>query len=281
MLSRLRRVWRARRRDDRGITLGELVVSSTITMMMLAVATSWIIQVNRDGSSSVVSNQTTGDARNALQSWTGMLRVANWLDTNGKTDRFEEVTPTKIVFYANILNLPTTCPTNNVSACRVTNAPTKIALSLVDSGNGFGRLIEVVFGSDNTTVARVRTVALYASKTGGAPIFQPYFRTGGIAPLSPSGCLDTSTNTSTTGLCLSALPSNVGMLDPTVSADGVTVSSGSLRGNPANVSNGANTVDQTLQAIGGIQVNFTVSAPATSSSMAFSGAASVYSGFTS
>lgn len=276
MLSRFRNLLRSRRRDDAGITLGELVVSATVTMIMLAVATSWLIQINRQGSGTMLTNQTTGDARNALQSWTSMLRVAAWLDPTTKTDRFEEVTPTKIVFYANLGNLPTACPTNSPASCRLTNAATKVTLSLVSngSGGGAGRLVEVVFGPDNTTPTRVRTVALNASATNGQPLFQPYFSSGATVPLSTTlGCL--SNGTPVVGMCLQSTPAGAGMLDPVVAAGGATVTAGPLRGYSAT------NVDSTLQKIAGIDINFTVSDPAKITSMNYSGAASVYSGFAS
>lgn len=276
MLTQSRRIPRGASGDDSGISIGELVVSATITMMILAVATSWLIQVNRQGTGTALTNQTTGDARTTLQSWTSMLRVAAWLDPAAKTDRFEEITPTKIVFYANLGNLPTVCPTNAPSACRVTNAVTKVSLSLVANGSagGAGRLVEVAFGPDNATPARVRTVALNASATGGQPIFQPYFSSGAMVPLSTTtGC---STNgTPVVGLCLQSAPIGAGMLDPVVSPGGATVTAGPLRGYSAV------NVDATLQKVAGIDIAFTVSDAANVTSMSYSGAASVYSGFSS
>jgi Tfp pilus assembly protein PilW len=268
VLSALRR--RVLNRDDAGITLAELVVAMTITTILMTVATIFFVNAERSGYKSALTNQTTADARTTLDSWTSMIRVAGWLDGSATTDRFEEITPTKIVFYANL--------NNRDSASLTTTALTKVALMLrvTDAATGEGQLMEVTFNADNTTPKTVRQVAFNASPTGGAgtAIFRPYNEVGGDVDVqNTQGCLNGATPVA--GLCLQAPPSGHGMLDPTIATGATTPSQGPLLGNPAL------NVDGTLQDIAGVTIAFTVSDPTHTATQDFTGAASVNSGFPS
>jgi prepilin-type N-terminal cleavage/methylation domain-containing protein len=260
---------RDRLRSDDGMTLMEMVVAMTITTIVSTMCLVFFLTTENTGYKSVLTNQDVADARTALSNWTSYLRVAGWLDPSTKTDRFEEITPTKIVFYANLNNLST--------ADQTTGRPTKVALLLrvTNSTLREGQLVQIIFASDNTTPASVRQLAFDITPTGGAtePIFQPYSETGGaIDPTHTLGCM--ANGTARAGLCLQTPPSGAGMLDPTVATKSLAVSSGSLRGNP-NVN-----VDATLQTIGGINVVFTATDPSHTVQADFSGSASVNSGFT-
>jgi hypothetical protein len=274
VLSRLAGWYRTRRlrwSDDRGITLAELMVSMTLTTILGTMAVLFFVGATREGYRTVLTNQNSGDARVTLDSWTNMLRVAGWLDPNTEADRFEEITPTKIVFYANLNNrvastsAPYTAP----------SATTKVALMLrvSNASTGVGQLIEVTFKPDNTTVASVRQLGFSAKATGSTPIFQPYSRTGSPLDVTQHGCL--SGGSVVSGLCLQSGQTGSGMLDPTVSATGLSVSSGSLRGNPAVK------VDKTLNQIGSIGIAFTVLDSSNTSSMNYTSLASVSSGYPS
>jgi hypothetical protein len=274
VLSRAVRTYRnlrARLVGDRGITLAELMVSMTLTTILGTMAVLFFVGATREGYRTVLTNQNSGDARVTLDSWTGMLRVAGWLDPNTETDRFEEITATKIVFYANLNNraTATTGPYNAPSPT------TKVALMLRISNatTGIGQLIEVIFKADNTTVKSVRQLGFSAKATGSTPIFQPYSRAGSPLDLSLNGCV--SGGTPTAGLCLQTGQSGAGMLDPTVAASGLSVSSGSLRGNPSLK------VDKSLNQVGSIGVSFTALDSSNTSSMNFTSLASVSSGYPS
>jgi type II secretory pathway pseudopilin PulG len=261
---------RLRQRDDAGITLAELVVAMGITSLLMALGVVFFVNVVHSSDRTVVTNQVTADARVTLDSWTTMLRVADWLDS-GQTDRFEEITPTKIVFWSD-LNNRTTADVNPV-------IPQKIALMLRTTGSAStGQLIEVKFvPGDPSTVQSVRQVAFYAGPTAGSSgaIFQPYSMSGGdVDVVNTKGCMNGSTPT--VGLCLPNPPGTAGMLDPTVAAGSLAVTSGPLRGDATLVSG---TVVNALRFIGGIRIVFTVSDPAGTAAVNFVSAASVNSGW--
>ena len=272
MLSGLRRAARSRLgADDRGVTLAELMISMILTTILGTMAVLFFVGSSHAGYKTVLTNQNSGDARLTLDSWTSMLRVAGWLDPSLKADRFEEITSTKIVFYANLSNRSTAVS----GAFTAPAATTKIALMLrvATPGTGVGQLIEVVFQPDNTTVKSVRQLGFNAKATGSLPIFQPYSRSGSAVDLTQLGCLNGSTPAA--GLCMQSGQAGSGMLDPSIGASSLAVTSGSLRGNPAL------NVDKALNQIGSIAIAFTALDPSNTSSMAFTSLASVSSGYPS
>lgn len=179
-----------------------------------------------------------------------MLQVADWVDPNSMTDRFELITPTKIVFYANLANRSTT----GSAGIPAVTAPTKIALMLdiTDTAAGSGRLVEVVFAADNTTPASVRQVALGASRTGGSWLFTPYNRTGGPVDVAHPHCLSGAAAVPVTGLCAAA-PIN-SMLDPTlVEGPTLAVDDGPLHGDGSATA--------LLGSVARIDIAFTIALP--------------------
>jgi type II secretory pathway pseudopilin PulG len=249
-------------RGEAGMTLAELVVASALTIVIGTMATTFFVAVIHTTSRVTLANQQTGDARATLDSWTSLLRLAGWLDPNTMADRFEELTPTKIVFYANL--------NNRGSADQTVGAPTKVALFLDDGGAGTGQLVEIVFQADNTTPRSVRQLGFEAAATNGSWIFTPYNRLGGAVDTSALGCQ--SGQSAVTGLCLKA-PTGAGLLDPQFGPATHAVVSGPLRGNGS--------ADATLQSIGRIDIAFTVSGPANTAAMDYASSASVSSGFSS
>lgn len=274
MLSRAIRLYRSRRArlaDDRGITLAELMVSMTLTTILGTMAVLFFVGATHEGYRTVLTNENTSDSRITLDSWTNMLRVAGWLDPNTQADRFEEITSTKIVFYANLNNRVT-----STSAPYSAPTPTtKVALMLriSNASTGIGQLIEVTFKADNTTVNTVRQLGFSAKATGSTPIFQPYSRAGSPLDLTTKGCVSGATPTA--GLCLQSGQSGAGMVDPQVAASGLSVSSGLLRGNSAL------NVDKPLNQVGSIGISFTALDSSNTSSMDFTSLASVSSGYPS
>jgi len=257
--------------DERGVTLAELMVSMVLTTILGTMAVLFFVGASHAGYKTVLTNQNSGDARLTLDSWTSMLRVAGWLDPSLQTDRFEEITSTKIVFYAN-LNNRSTAVSGSFTAPAAT---TKVALMLRVStpGTGVGQLIEVVFKADNTTVQSVRQLGFNAKASAGQPIFRPYSRSGSPLDLTQLGCL--SGTTPAAGLCLQSAQPGSGMLDPSIDAGSLAVTSGGYRGNPAL------NVDRALNQIGSIAIAFTALDPSNTSSMDFASLASVSSGFPS
>lgn len=273
LTARLRRL----RADDRGVSLTELMVAMGITTIIGTVAVFFFVGASRTGYKTVLTNQNTGDARVTLDSWTAMLRVAGWLDTGAQTDRFEEITPTKIVFYANLANRSNT---DGTTIAGQTVAPaTKVALLLrtTNATTGDGRLVEIRFKSDNTTVQSVRQLAINVRPTGGAAqaVFLPRNHAGGVVDtVNTTGCRSGSTPRA--GLCLQAPPAGAGMLDPALAnPSSLAVSQGTLRGNPAT------DVDSILADVGSITVAFTTVDPSGTASMDFASSAAVNSGFPS
>ena len=278
MLTTLVRRVRASAVGDAGMSLAELLVTIVIVAILGAVATVYFVGTENNGNDTIATTQASAQARITLDSWTSLLRVADWLDGSTKTDRFEEITPTEIVFYANLDNRPTDCasvPTD----CQLVNPPTKVALMLqtTNQSTGEGQLVQIIFKSDNTTPKSVTRLGLNVSPTNGAPIFQPYQTSGG--PVDPSmwqqGC--SSGATITTGLCLQGPPAGAGMLDPSLASGSNTPTAGPLRANAAI----ATTVNQTLQSIAGITIAITISDPHDSTSLDFTSSAAVNSGFPS
>ena len=257
--------------DDRGVTLAELMVSMMLTTILGTMAVLFFVGASHAGYKTVLTNQNSGDARLTLDSWTSMLRVAGWLDPSLQTDRFEEITSTKIVFYAN-LNNRSTAVSGSFTAPAAT---TKVALLLRVStpATGVGQLVEVIFQPDNTTVKSVRQLGFNAKATSGKPVFQPYSRIGSPIDLTQLGCL--SGTTPTAGLCLQNAQPGSGRLDPSVATGSLAVTTGTYRGNPAL------NVDRALNQIGSIAIAFTALDPSNTSSMDFASLASVSSGFPS
>ncbi|HZC74069.1 MAG TPA: prepilin-type N-terminal cleavage/methylation domain-containing protein [Jatrophihabitans sp.] len=248
------------RRDD-GITLTELLVAMGIATILGAMAVAFFVGANRSGQVTVATNQGVGDARVALDNWTSLIRVAGWLEPtpSALNDRFEEITPTKVVFWAYLEGkLPP-------------DPPSKVALMLTGQADGTGRLVQIVFKQgDPTTPASVRQVGLDVEQTDGAWVFTPHNLDGGLVDTSQPQCIDGATVVP--GLCAKA-PDGAGMLDPTVGATGLSVHAGPLSGDGS--------ADATLNQIGRIDIAFTAEDPAALASMDYASSASVNSGFPS
>jgi hypothetical protein len=240
MLTRLSRL-----REDAGMTLAEVMVSCTVAVIVLTFGSLFFVATSRSSDHTAQVDQALGSARTVLGRWTSFVRVAGWLDPGSATDRFEEITPTKLVFYAGL--------GNRTGGSLQLTAVTKVALILDrPAGSASGRLVEVVFGPDNTTPKSVRQLGFVAGPTGSTPVFQPYNAIGGdVGVGNTQGCVQNAAPA--VGLCLQSPPSGAGLLDPqvTTSSGKLSVSSGPLRGNPALK------VDQILNSIAGIRIAFT------------------------
>jgi prepilin-type N-terminal cleavage/methylation domain-containing protein len=277
MLTNFVRRVRAAATGDAGMSLVELLVTIVIVSILGAATTVYFVGSENGSNRTIATTQASAGARVTLDSWTSLLRVADWLDTSTQTDRFEEITPTKIVFYADLNNRPTDC-TQVPADCQLVNPPTKVALMLqtTNQATGEGQLVQIIFKSDNTTAQSVTRLALNVTPTDGQPIFQPYLVSGGSVDVAATlGCVRSATLTA--GLCLDSPPAGAGMIDPTLATGSNTPTSGQLRANPAT----ASTVNTTLQNIGGITIAFTASDPDDTTSVDFTSSAAVNSGFPS
>lgn len=109
---------------DAGVTLIELMVGMVLAMIVGALTLSFFLTMDRASNDTVDSNVTTASARNVIEAWTRLLSLADSPQTAGDSaGRFEQITPTSVVFYANMNN-------NRSSTSGVRTAPTKVSLSL-------------------------------------------------------------------------------------------------------------------------------------------------------
>jgi Tfp pilus assembly protein PilW len=260
---------RLRDRDDAGLTLAELIVSMTLMTILLMIGGTFFITAVRTTSTTTLTNQQTSDARITLDSWTAKLRVAAYLDS-AQTDRIEVLTPSKIVFYANLNNRTT----SNFSVGSVSKVV--LMLKQTNATSGDGQLIEIIFSANSTTPTSVRRVALNARPIAGrqTAIFTAFNYIGAeLNPASYTGCLSGTTVKS--GLCLQALPAGAGTVDPTVGLTSNAVTAGTLAGNPAS------NVDSVLQSIVAIKIGFTVSNTADTVSQNYQSMVALNSGYAS
>ncbi len=98
-----------RARPDAGITLTELLVTMGLSTIIGALTLMLFVHV--DDSTSATTDRTIGaaQARIVMQAWSAYLGVADGPSAPGSTShRFEWVTPSSTVFYANLENRPGT-----------------------------------------------------------------------------------------------------------------------------------------------------------------------------
>jgi hypothetical protein len=165
---------------DEGISLTELIVSMGLMTLIGALATLFFVGMDTANSKTVNSVNASSSARNALQQWTDLLRLADSSTTTAGSgnSRFVEIKPSTMTFYANL--------NNRAADGSARTAPTKISLSLES-----GQLVQRVFGTSSTRTLYFGTAV---STTGW--LFQPYV--SGSPPLlsEPNDC-----SGGTAGLC--------------------------------------------------------------------------------
>ena len=159
------RVRQARASSDAGITLMELVISMALMTLLGTMAIVFFVDMNSASSKTVDANLSTANARNALESWVSLIRLADSPASAGSASgRFEKITPTEVLFYADLGNRSCT-PT-----C-TTGHPTKIDLAIVGSD-----LVETHYlyanGAYSATPSITRHVATGITTNG--TLFTPY-----------------------------------------------------------------------------------------------------------
>jgi hypothetical protein len=123
-IARRRRQMMRRDRADLGVSLIELVVAMGLMTVIGAMTLAFFISMNTADSRTVDANISTAGARNALETWTRLLTVADSSQTAALgTGRFQQITPTTAIFYANMNS-------NRASTSAARTAPTKVFLSL-------------------------------------------------------------------------------------------------------------------------------------------------------
>jgi hypothetical protein len=183
-----RRLQAVRSSGDAGITLMELVVAMALNVLIGALTVGIFLQVNDSSDTSIDRSVGTASARNAIQSWTAYLRVADGKTAGVKTNRIEWLTDDDMLFYADLYN-------RSVSNLDATGAPTMMWLRL-DSA---GALVEEQFPSTaaaGTAPTVCRTLATGVS-TPGYALFTGYDSDGadmtglalGAAPPASAGCV--------------------------------------------------------------------------------------------
>lgn len=161
--------------DDAGMTVIELVVAMVLTTIVAAMSLAFF--VNSLGASTTTTNTTTDTslARNTLDSWTALIRLADSPQVSGTSaDRFEQIGPSDLVFYANI---------NNRTALGARTAPVKIWLSYTGS-----QLIERRYLADNPN----------ADPTISTPTYSTYPNTP-VSTTIKVGCASGTTTCATPG----------------------------------------------------------------------------------
>lgn len=159
MLNALRhRLRRLRARADAGVTLVEVMVSMALSTLIGAMTLTLFVQVNDSTQTSVDRAINTAQARQILQSWTSYLHVADGPSYGNASHRFEWITSTDMLFYADLANR--SADADSVSA------PTVVWLRLTNQ-----RLIEEQFTYGTTTPKVCRVLA---DNVTAAPLFTAY-----------------------------------------------------------------------------------------------------------
>jgi Tfp pilus assembly protein PilW len=188
VLSRLRRrVQAVRDSDDAGVTLTELIVAMTLSVILGAMTLSLFVQVNGAASSTIDRTVNSSSARNAIQAWTSYLRVSDGTVAGASLYRFEWITSSDMMFHANLYNRAT-----SGAGVGSTTAATMVWLR-IDAG---GALVEEQFPgtaaiNSNPTVCRT-----LVPKATAPTLFAPFDGRGnamtgqslGTAPAAGAGC---------------------------------------------------------------------------------------------
>lgn len=98
------RVRAARATGQAGLSLTELIVAMGLTVVLGAVTLTLFITVNNSASATTDRTVGAGQARTVLQAWTSYLQVADGTITGSSNHRFEWITPTDMLFHADLGN---------------------------------------------------------------------------------------------------------------------------------------------------------------------------------
>ena len=201
MLSIRARLDRARRTGvDAGVTLTELLVSMGLMLIVATLALGWLIGENTSDTKTTNSTFALSDARNLLQAWPALLRVADSpsggytsVQSSGSTaaattvapgqstGRFLAISTTSITFNADVGNRAS-CTTNCARG-----ATTQVTLALSN-----GALTQTLVTNGTTkTMTYVRSGAALLPASGSC-LFTAYSPSGtmlGCASSLPLGTI--------------------------------------------------------------------------------------------
>ena len=174
---------------DAGITLMELLVAMVLNSIIGALTLILFVAVDDSSGASTDRAVNTASARNAIQSWTAYLRVADGTTPGVITNRFEWLTSNDILFYADLFNRTATD-----AGVPAVQPPTMMWLRR----DSKGALVEEQFPYNaiaGQAPSQCRTLVPSVSTTAGA-LFTPFDSSGtplttgslGTAPASSAGC---------------------------------------------------------------------------------------------
>lgn len=162
------------RLGDAGITLSELLVTMGLMTVVGTIATMFFVSASHSSVATLERGYNVSQARITLDAWTSRLRVADSINEAGSNrGRFVKITPTEIVFYANVNN-------------RDDNGrgrTTRVDLALVS-----GELVEHDFDSSTGALISTRNFAVNAAPSSASWVFTPYAGASQL-PLTENDCL--------------------------------------------------------------------------------------------
>ena len=164
-----RRVHRVRAGGESGISLMELVMAMTLSVILGAITTVLFVAVDSSTAASTDRAIDSAKARNVLQAWTSYLQVSDGPTAGSAVNRFEWFSPTNILFYSGLFN-------RSQGSLTTTSAPTLIWLRLSSAG----QLVEEQFKPIPTSFpASPTTCRILSSGVTASKLFTPYSSTGG------------------------------------------------------------------------------------------------------
>lgn len=175
---------------EAGITLMELIVGMALSTVLGAMTLMLFLDINSSAESTTDRTINTASVRNAIQSWTIYLRVADGTTAGDRADRIEWLTASDMLFYADINNRPDT----TTDQLKTIGTPTMMWLRLDTGGN----LVEEQFSSSATQGTAPSTCRVLAENvsTPSAPLFAAFDTRNrpmagenlGTAPVAAAGC---------------------------------------------------------------------------------------------
>lgn len=182
-----RRLRAAARTGDAGVTLTELIVAMTLSVILGAITLSLFVNIDTSSADTTDRTINTASARNALQAWTEYVGVADGPTIGSRVNRIEWLTSNDMLLYVDLFN-------RSMSDVGTTGAPTMVWLRR-DVAN---QLVEEQFPSGAAQGTMPTTCrVLLTGVTGSQPLFTPLASRGhsmdgldlGAAPSAAAGCV--------------------------------------------------------------------------------------------